>query len=212
MDNLRKLKLFRNIEEVELKDILSNFTEKKYKKGQTLYHEGSIVHGILVILKGAIEISNYDVNGNKKMVAILNEGEIFAESVALSAEKITPFNISAVKDTTAMLISAEQFYETNNVQLLSNMISILANKNTFLTHKMECLNKTTIKERVYEVLKYYFYTQKSKRIEIPYNKTQLSEYLCVSRSSLAREITKMEDEGYFKNKKNIYELNDQYFK
>lgn len=204
--------LFKNMSDEEIACTLHAFHEKHYHKGQVLFHQGDLIEQILIILKGDLEISNFDFTGNKKLVAILKENEIFAESVALSSNVISHFNLLALSDLNVLTISKNSFLALENTTLLKNMIQILANKNTFLTYKMECINKRTIQERVYEVLSYYYHEQKHKCITLPYNKTQLAEYLCVNRSSLTREIQIMEQQGLFVNHLNTYELTDEFFK
>ncbi|WP_171014860.1 Crp/Fnr family transcriptional regulator [Culicoidibacter larvae] len=209
---LQQNALFKDINEADLKDILSSLYTKTFAKDELIYEQGNCIDELFVILNGQIEISNYDFNGNKKMVAILSENDIFAESVALANVRTTPFDITAITPLNVLVIPYTYFFETSSNQLQQNLIRILADKNTFLTHKIECISKTTIKERVFEVLRYYYHKCDSLEIELPYNKTQLSEYLCVDRSSLTREIKTMETAGYFKNDRNHYRLNPEYFR
>lgn len=209
---LQQNALFRNIAKEELDIILASLHTKAFAKDELIYEQGNCIDELFVILSGQIEISNYDFNGNKKMVAILSENDIFAESVALASERTTPFDIAAITPLTVLVIPYTYFFETNSGQLQKNLIRILADKNTFLTHKIECISKTTIKERVFEVLRYYYHKFDALEFELPYNKTQLSEYLCVDRSSLTREVKAMEAAGYFKNDRNHYQLNPEYFR
>ncbi|MDF9837072.1 MULTISPECIES: Crp/Fnr family transcriptional regulator [unclassified Breznakia] len=210
MKYLRDIGLFDGVSEEALHIISQKVTIRNYKRNEILFHIGDIIQGVFVILEGNLEICSYDIGGNKKLVTVLDEGEMFAESVALGEDHISPFDIIATKPLKVAYITKEIMF-TFQKQVLENMICILSTKNTFLTHKLECLNKNTVKERLYEVLNFYRIKQQSHIVNLPFNKTQLAEYLCVNRSSLSREIHLMEKDGIIKVEKQKYVLNKEFF-
>lgn len=210
MEKLQNIGLFKGVSNDELNFILEKVKIKQYGKNEVLFHIGDSICDFFVILKGNLEICSYDISGNKKLVTVLDEGEMFAESIALGIDSISPFDIIATKELKVLHISKEMMFEFP-MQLLENLIQILSTKNAFLTHKIECLNKNTVKERLYEVLNFYHIKQRTYTIKLPFNKTQLAEYLCVNRSSLSREIHLMEEEGIIKVDKQVYILNKDFF-
>jgi len=210
MKRLKDIELFKGISDDEFHAITNNITIKQFKRNEILFHIGEMICDVFVILEGSIEICSYDIGGNKKLVTVLNEKEMFAESVALGKDTISPFDIIATKELEVAYITKEVLLDFPK-GILANLICILSTKNTFLTHKLECLNKITVKERLYEVLNFYHIKQQSHTIKIPFNKTQLAEYLCVNRSSLSREIHLMEREGIIKVNKQEYILNKEFF-
>ncbi|MFV0380187.1 MAG: Crp/Fnr family transcriptional regulator [Anaerorhabdus sp.] len=211
MIDIKDSKLFINISDEEFEEINKKIIYKKINKGEIIFNIGSKLSDFYLILDGKVEVCSYDFNGNKKLIGIFNDGELFGESVALGQEKISPFEVSAVKDTDVVIIKQDTILNLP-IAVLYNLVKIVSTKNTFLTHKVECLNKSTVKERLFEVLTYYHLKQQSNTIVIPFNKTQLAEYLCVNRSSLSREIKQMEDDGIIKVKKNKYFLSEKTFK
>lgn len=203
--------LFKNIHIDTLKEILTHFNVNDYKKNSTIFFEGDYLDIIYIIIDGKVEISKYDVNGNKNIVTLLSDYDMFAESVALAQTNISPYTVSTLATTKALEIEVTEFLRLAHKyqQLLNNIIDILANKNTYLTFKIDCLSKRTIRERVFEVLRYYSVINNSSKVKLPFNRSQLAEFLCVNRSALTRELSSMEDDNIFEYKNGYYILNDK---
>ena len=209
---INKLKtnlLFDNLTDNEIKIIISCAKSESYQKNETIFFEKDYVSKMYLVISGGVAISKYDIDGNKSIVAHINEYDMFAESIALANPNISPYTVEAITNTQVLALDLETFKKlTKDIpSLLDNMVMILATKNTYLTFKIDCLSKHTIRERVYEILRYYYIKENSNTIKLPYNRSQLAEFLCLNRSSLTRELTKMEAEGLFTYKKGVYKLN-----
>lgn len=78
--------LFAGIKEenfLKLLDFL-NATELKRGKGETVFHSGSMITQIGIVLEGRIQIESTDFWGNKTILDSLGEGKVFAETYALT--------------------------------------------------------------------------------------------------------------------------------
>ena len=62
----------------------------------------------------------------------------------------------------------------------------------------------TIRGRVVAYLSDAMSAQKSRTLEIPYNRQQLAQYLGVERSALSNELSKMQKEGILRCEKNVF--------
>ena len=51
--------------------------------------------------------------------------------------------------------------------------------------------------------------QKNARFEIPFNRQQLADYLCVDRSAMSNELCKLKKEGVLDFQKNWFHLMSQ---
>ncbi|MEG0283747.1 MAG: Crp/Fnr family transcriptional regulator [Erysipelotrichales bacterium] len=206
--------LFKGIGENELNNIMKHFNKEEFQKNESIFIEGDILDRLYIIYSGKHEITKYSLDGTKNIVAILEAGDMFAESVALSVDSISPYSVTCLEDSVVYSIKINNYNTIMNEfsQLGINMQRILAMKNAYLTFKIDCISKKTIKERVYEILRYYYIKNNSTKFELPFNKNQLADFLCVNRSSLSREMSAMVDEGVFTYKKKIYSINEDFFK
>lgn len=200
--------LFKDIENPD--DIIRKFKHEFFPKDSYIHQQGDRLEYICIIVSGKIEISKYDISGNKIIVNILEEDEMFAESVAVSKNNISPFNIKAIENSEIIKIKPDSLLEISP-KIVYNLMKIMASKNVFFSKKISCISQNSIRKRVFEYFKILSYEQGSKNIKLHLNKSQLAQYLCVDRSALSRELKKMEEEGYFGFGSGIYSLSDNYF-
>jgi CRP-like cAMP-binding protein len=92
------------------------------------------------------------------------------------------------------------------MQLIKNMLYILAEKNIILTKKMEHLSRRTTREKLLSFLSNQAVMTKNNMLKIPFNRQELADYLCVDRSALSRELSLMQNEGLIRFAKNYFEL------
>lgn len=211
--NVSQIELFNDLDTHSSDKVLQCFTNHIYDKNTVIFNEKDLINNIYIIIDGAIEISKYDLSGNKNIVALLSSNDLFAESIVLSSNNISPYAIRTLVKSRIISVDYSSFKKllVNYPVLAINMISIMANKNTLLSNKINCISKNTIRERFYELLRYHYIKSNSTTIVLPFTKTQLADFLCVGRSSLSREISKMINENIFTNEKKTYHLNEQYF-
>ena len=96
--------------------------EETYHDGQVIFKEGSPGDWIYVILSGAVEISK-DVQGQKYVIAILKQGEVFGELGFVGVTKRTA-TARAIGQTSLGIIDRE-FLEKEYNQLSSQFRSIV---------------------------------------------------------------------------------------
>lgn len=205
--------LFNGLPDNEYHNIISQFKKVKYRKNECIFSQQDRIEDIYLILDGLVEISQYTLDGTKNIVNLLTHDEMFAESFALSNDPIAPYYSTCLKDTILLRIKTDTFNKLSHTYptLMFNMVNILATKNTFLSFKIDCLSKNNIKDKVFELLRYYHIKQNSYQIKLPFNKTQLAEFLGVNRSALSREMKKMINAKIFSYMDKQYLLNEELF-
>ena len=83
---LSKTVLFQGATPEETEQMLSCLKagKRKYKKEEMIYRVGEVVSCIGIVLSGSVLIENDDIWGNRSVLERAGEGEIFAETYALS--------------------------------------------------------------------------------------------------------------------------------
>ncbi|MDR1677327.1 MAG: helix-turn-helix domain-containing protein, partial [Deltaproteobacteria bacterium] len=66
--------------------------------------------------------------------------------------------------------------------------------------------KRTIRDKALSYLSEQAKQQKSNLFEIPFNRQELADFLSVERSALSAELSKLQNEGLIKFRKNKFEL------
>ncbi|MBW5398302.1 Crp/Fnr family transcriptional regulator [Brachyspira pilosicoli] len=198
IDIILKSSLFNNIDRDNILNIIDGFgyQNKSYKKGNIIIDIGDYIDNICLILDGMVEVSKEYDDARKNIVNILNAGDIFAESFALSTNKISTIQALSFTDTKILKINTNNIF--NNAIFLKNLIRVLSDKNIFLSIKNDILSQKSLRSKIMLYLKYMSNIQKSNNIVIPYNRDKLSEFISSDRSALSRELNRLSKEKIIK--------------
>ena len=211
-----KTNLFDNIDKKEIPNILENFKSQKksYDKGNIIIDSGDKVESIYIILNGKIEISKEYDDTRKNIVNILESGEIFAEAIALSTNKISPITAISLNKSELIKIDIKNIFDNNlensdkNI-FIENLLKIISDKNKFLSIKNDILSQKSLRSKIILYLKYMSNMQKSKKITVPYSRDKLAEFISSDRSALSRELNRLAREKMIElngNKINILNI------
>lgn len=218
MNNLYKIlksnPLFHQIEDSDLTSILKCLSaqQKLFAKNEIIFRVNDKIASVGIVLSGLVQIMKEDVLGNRTILANLEEGDMFGEAFACAKVDSIPVNVTAATDCTVLLIDYQKIITTCqsscqfHAKLIENMLTILARKNVFLNQKIEYLSKRTTKDKLISYLSYEAQITGSNSFQIPFNRQELADYLCVDRSALSRELSKMKEEGILSFQKNRFKL------
>jgi CRP-like cAMP-binding protein len=200
---LRKCALFRGIEECDYKHLLTCLDAKikHYNEEEYIFLAGDRINRVGVVLSGRVEILKENLAGNKHIIAILDESHLFAEGIVCTASRISPVTVQAKEATKVMLIPYEKILRScgqscsYHFGLIQNMMVVLGEKNVNLNWKLELLTLKGMREKLASYLIKTSMDNGSIIFQIPLNRSELADFLNVSRTSMCRELTRMKDEG-----------------
>lgn len=215
LNTIIKTRLFDNIDKKEIPNILNNFKSQKklYEKGNIIIDMGDKVESIYIILNGKIEISKEYDDTRKNIVNILESGEIFAEAMALSTNKISQITAISLSKSEILKINIKDIFDNNleknkNI-FIENLLKIISDKNKFLSMKNDILSQKSLRSKIILYLEYMSNMQKSEKINIPYSRDKLAEFISADRSALSRELNRLAKEKMIElngNKINIIDI------
>ena len=215
LNTIIKTHLFDNIDKKEIPNILNNFKSQKklYEKGNIIIDIGDKVEAIYLILNGKIEISKEYDDTRKNIVNILESGEIFAEAMALSTNKISQITAISLSKSEILKINIKYIFDNNleknkNI-FIENLLKIISDKNKFLSMKNDILSQKSLRSKIILYLEYMSNMQKSEKINIPYSRDKLAEFISADRSALSRELNRLAKEKMIElngNKINIIDI------
>ena len=174
---------------------------------------GDKVEAIYLILNGKIEISKEYDDTRKNIVNILESGEIFAEAMALSTNKISQITAISLSKSEILKINIKDIFDNNleknkNI-FIENLLKIISDKNKFLSMKNDILSQKSLRSKIILYLEYMSNMQKSEKINIPYSRDKLAEFISADRSALSRELNRLAKEKMIElngNKINIIDI------
>ncbi|MDD3402557.1 MAG: Crp/Fnr family transcriptional regulator [Hespellia sp.] len=174
---------------------------RKYKSGELIYTFQNNQGQIGIIEKGSAWMERIDIDGNSSMLDHLEEGEIFGEIIAFANQCGKQFQVVCEHECTVAYVPYKKIITPCgkvcecHQRMIENLLAIISEKAQNLSERIEIISNRSIRTK----LLYYFQIQVAKAgvksFRIPFSVTTLSEYLCVDRSAMAREIGKMKEEG-----------------
>ncbi|MEN8906222.1 MAG: Crp/Fnr family transcriptional regulator [Clostridiales bacterium] len=200
---LSKTSLFKNISIEDSKKIIPCLKPeiKYYKKNDSIINSGDIFKGFGLILEGNINVIKENFSGNRIIVASLDELDIFGEIMAFSKNKTWPSSVIALKDCIIVFINSKQILGycdkacDIHKKIIINMLEIISSKALILNKKVEYLTMGSIREKISNFLIEEYKKTYIKTYTISMNRTELADYLYITRPSLSREMIKMKNEG-----------------
>ena len=185
---------------------------ERFRKGDIIAIEEENIRTVGIVLAGSVDMIKEDIWGNKVLVSRMGKNEIFGESFAWGKNKQSAVTFTVSEDAQVLVISLDRVMNGCSTtcpchrQLAENMVHIIAEKNRELIRKIEIISKRTIREKLLAYLSSQAQIQNARYFEIPLGRTELADYLCVDRSALTRELTKMRDDGLIDYDKNCFRI------
>ena len=210
---LRSSQLFKGIRADELAPMLAclSVRERMYRKGEYICRSGDALSSVAMVLDGCVHVQRQDYWGNQSILAVVESGELFADSYACSGEPIA-VDAVAVKNSAVMFVDVGRI--TNvcgsscdyHHKLISNLLSVVASKNRALTAKIQHMEQRTTRGKLMSYLSEQSRKSGGPFFEIPLSRQQLADYLAVDRSAMSSELGKLKGEGVIDFDRNRFKL------
>ncbi|WP_027438226.1 Crp/Fnr family transcriptional regulator [Lachnospira multipara] len=191
--------LFHGIKASELRKILESVPHhiQVFDKGECIFHLMENADKIGVILEGRVEAQKLFPNGSQINVTTKGAGELTGPAAVFSKSHKYPCDIIATEASTLMMFKKEDllYLMQQDVRILENFTTAMASITYMLQQRIELFSYKGIAQKV----AFYLLVQKRKTgkniIPIPNSMTQWSMLMNVSRTSLHRELKRLEEEG-----------------
>lgn len=202
-DILAASPLFRGIGASETDALLCclNAREARYRRGETILAAGRETEWLGVVTEGTVLIERCDALGNNSVLGAVRPGEVFAEAYAcLAGEKLT-VSATAAEDVCVLWLCVRKLFSDAgsacafHTRLLSNLLTVCAEKNLRLSRRILHTTPKTIRARVISYFSELAQSDASRVFTVPLNRQQLADYLGVDRSALCRELSRMQADG-----------------
>ncbi|MEG0811983.1 MAG: Crp/Fnr family transcriptional regulator [Eubacterium sp.] len=215
-ESLKRCALFAGVKDSDLLAMMGCLGAiiRYYDKNELILKIDDSVSMVGILAKGKAQVIKEDIFGNRNIVAEIEGGDLFAESVVCAGMKKSPVTVAAVEKCDIIYVNLSKMVSVCgkechfHTHLIENLLKIIARKNLALNRKLDYLSLRTTREKL---IKYLAEEQKrmgSNPFSIPFNRSELADYLCVDRSAMSRELCKMRDEDIISFKKNEFKLKD----
>jgi CRP-like cAMP-binding protein len=217
---LSRCPLFAGIAADEITPLLECLGARRVavEKNQTIFWEGDAASDMGIVLEGAVQVVRDDYYGNRTIVARLEAASLFAEAFACAGIASYPVSVIAETACTVLILNCQRIMTICSSscgfhsRLIRNLLAIVASKTIQLNQKLELLSHRSIRERLMHYLLGCAKKAGESQFTIPYDRQQLANYLCVERSALSAEISKLQKEGILESRRSWFMLKSESWK
>ena len=196
---LEKSTLFSGVPTKELRDDLEAVPHhiQCYDKGETVFHLMEDANRIGVILEGRAQAQKPFPNGSQVNVSVRNPGDMIGPAAVFSRSQKYPCDVVSLEPATIMMFRREDILMLlqKDLRIMKNFMAELATATYMLQQRLELLSYSGIAQKAAFYLLIQARQSGNHAIRIPGSVSNWAMIMNVSRSSLHRELKKLEADG-----------------
>ncbi|MBR5316073.1 MAG: Crp/Fnr family transcriptional regulator [Firmicutes bacterium] len=212
----KKIQFMDNISQESVDKMIPCFkpTFKNYKQGETILSYSDKQEQVCILLEGTAKLYFSDIEGDFGLLENYEAGDLFGDvfSLPLSGYEYT---VTATSDCRVVFISYHHIIHPccnacpHHSQLISNLFLMTTQKSQELSLHINILSQNTTRKKL---LTYFQFVQAGcnaqigQKFEIPMSLGSLSEYLCVERTAMMRELRQMKNDGILEGSRRTYKM------
>ncbi|MDO4621713.1 MAG: Crp/Fnr family transcriptional regulator [Eubacteriales bacterium] len=210
----RRSSFFTGMEDTEILSILHcvNAALLKKKKNEYIFRAGDSTEVMGLVLSGSVLVIQEDLWGHRNILSHCIPGEFFGEPYAAKPGSVLNVSVVAEEDCEILLLNVRRMLTTcstacdQHQKLIRNLVSVLANKILLFNDKITHISKRSTRDKLLSYLSSESLRHSSLSFDIPYDRQELADYLCVERAAMSAELSRLQKEGILLTKRNHFEL------
>ena len=183
---------------------------QRYDKGETIFHLMENASRIGIVLEGNVQAQKPFPNGSQINVSVRKAGELIGAAAAFSRSQKYPCDVVALESATILFFQREDILLLlqKDLRIMKNFISELATASFMLQQRLELLSYNGIAQKAAFYLLIQARQSGKNVIKIPGSVSNWAMIMNVSRSSLHRELKKLEADGLIAYAPPVIEIHD----
>lgn len=210
---LTRTPLFKSVRKDRIDSIFSelHISETRFRKGDILAMQDEACNRLIILLSGSVKGEMTDPSGKVIKVEDIYAPSPLAILFLFGEENRFPVQATAREDVTALVIPKQSVLRMLSMDeaLLKNYLDISADFASRLSKKLHFLSFRTIRQKLAMYILNLSKKAQTDMIELDKTKSALAEYFGVSRQSLERELTNMQQDGLITTEKKSIRINDK---
>ncbi len=206
--------LFRGISAADIEELLDqlNGRRKQLSKGESFMRVGDKADKFAVVLSGSLVIVAYGPDGRRNIVEHVDAMRPVALAQAFSPERTMRVGVEADEEASILLLRVDRVVSPQDkpsaahLRLMHNLTAALAAKTLQLNLKISILSHRSTSDRLMAYLRYVAAETGSSEFDIPFDRQELADFLCVERSALSAEIGRLARLGVLSSRKRHFSL------
>lgn len=169
-----------------------DYTLYEVSKKEVIARQNTPCKHLFVLLKGKLRVDIIDALGNNVMIEYIVAPRAFATPHLFSTDNTLPATFTVLEEGIWFIATKESLFKliSEEPSILKSFLCITGNCNKCTVTRLRALSHKNIRSRF---IQYLFENLKpgTDSVLMEHNQVQLSEYLCVTRPALSKEINRL---------------------
>ena len=216
MDPVNRLKacpLFSSLSpEAIRREILPLGQLRQYTRGTHILSPQDRLDRLGIVMTGRVQILHIFDDGSDSLSTVVNPSGVLGHDLIATETRLAPYHAVAAGPVEILFIPGEAVLspgtlpEEIRLTIFSRLLALLSQENMKKEYRFAILSRKGLRERILT----YLTMQSNKRgtadVTIPFSREEMASYLCVNRSALSHELSRMRQEGILEFRKNRFTL------
>lgn len=194
------VKIFDGFTPIEKKKVLKLFEANilKFDKDVSVLSKLTNANKICILKSGSAHILRTDYDGNETIIEKLLPEAVFGTKMMMLDNN--EYDLITTEESEFIFIDYDYVINKNNKNVsyyqkfIINMLDIISDKILEQNKRISILTKKSTREKLLEYFREESNKQFSRNLYLPFNLTELAEYLSVDRSAMMREIKRLRED------------------
>ena len=190
--------LFNELKKTDYMDAFEQLkvSGRSYQSGEAVFFEGDLIDKFCIVKEGSVRSEKTYLNGEVHIIDIFDEGSVFGLAVAASRSRVSPVDFISNEESEVVFVSLHSIQKNRfSGELQKTLTYMLADSNIKMRNKIEILAERGLRDRVMMYLHVLQVKSGTDTVTVRMSREQLAQFLCVNRSALSNELSKMKKEG-----------------
>ncbi len=191
--------IFCSLEKDEIESLHENKGCTTYKKGQIIFSQGAMPHGIYIVYTGKVKLHQLAENGREQIVRMAKPGDIIGYRSLLSGDHYTSTS-ETIEESNICFIPKKLFWNfmNTNQDVSIQLMKLLSSDLKKAEHAITNIAQKPVKERLAEALlfikKTYGYEADSTTISVTLTREEIANIVGTATETAIRLLSDLKNE------------------
>ncbi|SCZ79462.1 Crp/Fnr family transcriptional regulator [Acidaminobacter hydrogenoformans] len=210
---LTQTKLFQDLSSSTIKhSLMPHSNIRSFNPKECVIELLKPINSIGIILEGNLHTIQVFYDGSISLVDKLLPSYILGCDLICTKTKKAPYSVLSATASKVIFFPASLFLEPGNIiesersKIVSHLLTHISQINMRNYYRNAILSQNSLRGRLMTYLSMQARRQNTPSFTIPFTREEMASFLCVNRSALSNELSKLKREGLLDYKKNQFTL------
>lgn len=210
---LQECMLFRSLPEETIRDIILPLgTLRQFEKQTVIIDTQERTDFFGIVADGRIQILQIFADGRTSLMNLLRPTYLLGADLICTKSRRAPYYAVAASDVSVLFLPAQLILlpnylpERERLEVWRQLLTFISNENMRKHYRLAILSQKSLRGRILTYLTMQAQRRGTNSFQIPFSRGEMADYLCVNRSKLSHELSRMEQEGLIQFQQNRFTL------